>query len=51
MKRLAIGVLLATTMAGVFLYTGVTRDTEYRRLLAARDDARGLANFFRSTTR
>jgi tetratricopeptide (TPR) repeat protein len=39
MKRLAIGVLLAAAMAGVFLYTGVTRDTEYRRLVAAGDDA------------
>ena len=41
MKRLAIGVLLAAAMAGVFLYTGVTRDTEYRRLVAAGDDALG----------
>ena len=39
MKRLAIGVLLAAAMAGVFLYTGVTRDTEYRRLVAAGDAA------------
>ena len=41
MKRLAIGVLLAAAMAGVFLYTGVTRDTEYRRLVAAGDEALG----------
>ena len=41
MRRLAIGVLLAAAMAGVFLYTGVTRDTEYRRLVAAGDDALG----------
>ncbi len=39
MKRLAIGVLLAAAMAGVFLYTGVTRDAEYRRLVAAGDEA------------
>ena len=41
MKRLAIGVLLAVGMAGVFLYTGVTRDSEYRRLVAAGDAALG----------
>jgi len=41
MTRHAIGVLLAAAMAGVFLYTGVTRDTEYRRLVAAGDDALG----------
>ena len=41
MKRLAIGVLLAAAMAGVFFYTGVTRDTEYRRLVAAGDEALG----------
>ncbi|MDP6581749.1 MAG: tetratricopeptide repeat protein, partial [Vicinamibacterales bacterium] len=39
MKRLAIGVLLAAAMAGVFLYTGVTRDAEYRRLVSAGDEA------------
>ena len=39
MKRLAIAVLLAAAMAGVFLYMGVTRDTEYRRLVAAGDEA------------
>lgn len=42
MKRLAIGVLLAAGMAGVFFYTGVNRDAEYRRLIAAGDLA--LAN-------
>ena len=41
MKRLAIGVLLAAAMAGVFLYTGVARDTEYRQLVAAGNDALG----------
>ena len=46
MKRLAIGVLLAAAMAGVFLYTGVTRDTEYRRLVAAGDDALGQDQIF-----
>ena len=46
MKRLAIGVLLAAAMAGVFLYTGVTRDTEYRRLVAAGDDALGHDQIF-----
>lgn len=46
MKRLAIGVLLAVAMAGVFLYTGVTRDTEYRRLVAAGDDALGQDRIF-----
>ncbi len=39
MKRLAIVVLLAAAMAGVFLYTGVSRDAEYRRLIAAGDEA------------
>ena len=40
MKRLLVGVLvLAAGMAGVFVYTGVTRDREYRRLVAAGDDA------------
>ena len=46
MKRLAIGVLLAAAMAAVFLYTGVTRDTEYRRLVAAGDDALGYDQVF-----
>ena len=46
MKRLAIGVLLAAGMAGVFLYTGVTRDTEYRRLVAAGDEALGQDQIF-----
>ena len=46
MKRLAIGVLLAAAMAGVFLYTGVTRDTEYRRLVAAGDEALGHDEIF-----
>ena len=46
MKRLAIGVLLAAAMAGVFLYTGVTRNTEYRRLVAAGDDALGHEQVF-----
>ena len=46
MKRLAIGVLLAAAMAGVFLYTGVTRDTEYRRLVAAGDEALGHDQIF-----
>ena len=46
MKRLAIGVLLAVAMAGVFLYTGVTRDAEYRRLVAAGDDALGQDRVF-----
>ena len=46
MTRLAIGVLLAAAMAGVFLYTGVTRDTEYRRLVAAGDDALGQDQIF-----
>lgn len=39
MRRLAIGVLLAAAMAAVFLYTGVTRDAEYRRLVTAGDEA------------
>ena len=39
MRRLAIGVLLAAAMAGVFLYTGIARDAEYRRLIAAGDAA------------
>ena len=39
MRRLALGVLLAGAMAGVFLYTGMTRDAEYRRLVAAGDTA------------
>ena len=39
MKRLATGVLLVVAMAGVFLYTGITRDSEYRRLIAAGDEA------------
>ena len=39
MRRLALGVLLAGAMAGVFLYTGMTRDAEYRRLIAAGDTA------------
>ena len=40
MKRLLVGVLvLAAGMAGVFVYTGVTRDREYRRLVAAGDEA------------
>jgi len=46
MKRLAIGVLLAAAMAGVFLYTGVTRDTEYRRLVTAGDVALGQDQIF-----
>ena len=46
MTRLAIGVLLAAAMAGVFLYTGVTRDTEYRRLVAAGDVALGQDQLF-----
>ncbi len=39
MRWLAIGVLLVAGMAGVFLYTGMTRDSEYRRLVAAGDKA------------
>jgi len=39
MRGLAIGVLLVVGMAGVFLYTGMTRDSEYRRLVAAGDNA------------
>ena len=39
MRWLAIGVLLVVGMAGVFLYTGMTRDSEYRRLVAAGDKA------------
>ena len=46
MKWLAIGVLLVAAMAGVFLYTGVTRDTEYRRLVAAGDEALGQDQIF-----
>ena len=46
MKRLAIGVLLAAAMAGVFLYSGVIRDAEYRRLVAAGDDALGRDQVF-----
>ncbi len=40
MKRFIVGVLaLAAGMAGVFVYTGVTREREYRRLAAAGDEA------------
>jgi protein O-GlcNAc transferase len=39
MKRLAIAVLLAASMAGVFLYGGMTRTSEYHRLVEAGDAA------------
>ena len=40
MKRFIVGVLaLAVGMAGVFVYTGVTREREYRRLAATGDEA------------
>lgn len=40
MKRFVVGVLaLAVGMAGVFVYTGVTQEREYRRLVATGDEA------------
>ena len=40
MKRFIVGVLaLAAGMAGVFVYTGATREREYRRLAATGDEA------------
>ena len=40
MKRFIVGVLaLAVGMASVFVYTGVTREREYRRLAATGDEA------------
>ena len=40
MKRFIVGVLaLAVGMAGVFVYTGVTREREYRCLVATGDEA------------
>lgn len=39
MKRLAIAVLLVASMAGVFLYGGMTRTSEYHRLVEAGDAA------------
>ena len=40
MKRFIVGVLaLAAGMAGVFVYTGVTREREYRRLASTGDEA------------
>ena len=46
MRGLALGVLVAGAMAGVFLYTGMTRDAEYRRLVAAGDTALGQDQIF-----
>ncbi len=39
MKRFAIGMLLAAGMAAVFVFVGITRTSEYRRLVEAGDTA------------
>ena len=40
MKGFIVGLLaLAAGMAGVFVYTGLTRERDYRRLAAAGDEA------------
>ena len=39
MKRLGIVLLLGTTIAGGFLHTGVSRDAEYRRLIAVGENS------------
>ncbi len=46
MKWIAPGVLLAGAMAGLFLYTGITRDAEYHRLVTAGNPALGQDQVF-----
>ena len=46
MKRFAIGILLAAGTAAVFLFVGVTRTSEYRRLVEAGDTALGQDDTF-----